>query len=153
MCTFPWFHLRLRTHCVAMDTLAVIYFAVVANEVSFPRFLCFHSWRFQMWIWGLRSTEIRRLVTGWSVLNISGNVQFKTLDPWRWDRYGASETTPSGTVPYPTRLKTSTAINLLGLEYLCKSDPIDCTSARELEAVVSVWVIFELRKKILCLSV
>jgi hypothetical protein len=57
--------------------------------------------------------------------------------PRRWDRHGACETTPSGTVPYPTRMKTSTAIDMLGLEYLCKSDTIDCTSARELEVVVS----------------
>jgi hypothetical protein len=141
MCTFPWFHLRLGTHCVTMDTLEVevIHFAVVGNEVSFSRLLCFHSWRFQMWIWGLRSTEIWRRVTGWSVLNISEHVQFKTFDPCRWDGYGACEKTPSDTVTYPTRMKTSTAVNLLGLEYLCKSDSTDCTSARELKAAVSVW--------------
>jgi len=52
------------------------------------------------------------------------------------------ETKPSGTVPYPTRMKTSTVINVLGLEYLCKCDSIDC--AVRVPGNWRLWSLFEL---------
>jgi hypothetical protein len=63
-------------------------------------------------------------------------------DPWRWDRCGGCETKPSGTVPYPARMKTSTVINVLGLEYLCKSDSIDFTV--RVPGNWRLWSLFEL---------